>query len=140
MTRIIKGRFRRALVIAATLPAVAGLALGLTAASASAATTAPAHHQRCDETLTYVQEGFFGGHFVFVRDVCPGVEVFRAGRHGEEDVFYRDRPFRVPTGSFREGRPRRRGLLARHATSPPGTVRAGSLPCGLGAHGRRAYM
>lgn len=88
MTRIIKGRFRRALVIAATLPAVAGLALGLTAASASAATTAPAHHQRCDETLTYVQEGFFGGHFVFVRDVCPGVEVFRAGRHGEEDVFY----------------------------------------------------
>lgn len=89
MTLKIKGRFRRALIAGATLPAVAGLALGLTAASASAAVKAPAygHHQRCDETLTYEQEGYFGGHFVFVRDVCPGVEVFRAGRHAE-DLFY----------------------------------------------------
>ena len=45
MTRTIKGRFRRALVIVGTLPAVAALALGLTAASASAATTAPAAHR-----------------------------------------------------------------------------------------------
>ena len=87
MTLKIEGRFRRALIAGATLPAVAALTLGLTAASASAATKAPAHHQRCDETLTYEQEGYFGGHFVFVRDVCPGVEVFRAGRHAE-DVFY----------------------------------------------------
>ena len=92
MTRTIKGRFRRALVIVGTLPAVAALALGLTAASASAATTAPAyHHQRCDETLIYLQEGYFGPpQWVIVTRVCPGVEIFPAGygHHGKEDVFY----------------------------------------------------
>ena len=88
MTLKIKGRFRRALIAGATLPAVAGLAVGLTAASASAATAAPAHHQRCDETLTYIQEGYYGGQFVIRDNVC-NVEVFHHGgygRHGQEDV------------------------------------------------------
>jgi hypothetical protein len=93
MTSRIRGGFRRILIIGAALPAVAGLALGLTAASASAATTAPAHHQRCDEILTYQQEGFFGGgRLVIVRDVCPGVEVFRA-RHHTENLFYQTERF-----------------------------------------------
>jgi len=94
MTLKIEGRFRRALIAGATLPAVAGLTLGLTAASASAATKAPAHHQRCDETLTYIQEEHFGGHFVFVRDAC-NVRVIRlgSGRHGEEDVAYQTERF-----------------------------------------------
>jgi hypothetical protein len=93
MTLKIRGGFRRLLIIGAALPAVAALGVGLTAASASASTTAPGygHHQRCDETLTYVQEGYYGGgQFVIVRDVCPGVEVFHNGygRHRTEDVFY----------------------------------------------------
>jgi hypothetical protein len=93
MTRKIRGGFRRILLIGATLPAVAALGLGLTAASASAATTAPTHHQRCDDTLTYIQEGYYGGgQFVFVNHVCPGVEVFRA-RHHEENVFYQTERF-----------------------------------------------
>jgi hypothetical protein len=88
MTRKIRGGFRRILLIGATLPAVAALAVGLTAASASASTTTPGYgHQRCDETLTYIQEDHYGGQFVLVRDVCPGVEVFRT-RHHDENVFY----------------------------------------------------
>ena len=95
MTRMIKGRFRRVLVIAGTLPAVAALALGLTAASASASTTAPAHHQRCDETLTYIQEGHYGGGFTIHRDVC-NVVVFHNGarRHREEDVAWQSQGHR----------------------------------------------
>lgn len=95
MTLKIKGRFRRLLAAGAILPAVAGLTLATTAASASAAVKAPAHHQRCDETLTYIQQEHFGGRFVFVRDVCPGVEVFHNGfgRHREEDVFYQTERF-----------------------------------------------
>jgi phosphatidate phosphatase APP1 len=88
MTSRIRGGFRRLLIIGAALPAVAALGVGLTAASASASTTAPAYgHQRCDDTLTYIQEGYYGGHFVLVRDVCPGVEVIRTRHHGE-NVFY----------------------------------------------------
>jgi hypothetical protein len=102
MTSRIRGGFRRLLIIGLTLPAVAGLALGLTAASASAATTAPAHHQRCDETLTYIQEGYYGGQFVIVNHVCPGVEVFRA-RHHEENVFYQTERFGFLQDHFARG-------------------------------------
>jgi hypothetical protein len=98
MTRKIRGGFRRLLIIGAAVPALAGGAVALTAASASASTTAPGygHHQRCDETLTYDQQGgYYGGdHFVIVRGVC-NVEVFRHGygRHADEDVFYQTERF-----------------------------------------------
>jgi hypothetical protein len=89
MTRSIPARFRRLLIIGAAVPTVAALTVGLTAASASASTTTPRYgHQRCDETLTYIQEGYYGGgQFVFVPDVC-NVQVFFQGgrRHREEDV------------------------------------------------------
>jgi len=94
MTLKIDGRFRRPLMLGAMVPAGAALALGLTAASASAATNAPAHHQRCDQTLTYIQEEHFGGRFIFVRDAC-NVHVIRFGfgRHGEEDLAYQTERF-----------------------------------------------
>lgn len=89
MTRNTRARFRRLLIIGATLPAVAALGVGLTAASASAAVKAPGYgHQQCNEDLTYQQEGYYGGgQFVFVRDVC-NVRVFHNGygRHRSEDV------------------------------------------------------
>lgn len=88
MTRKIRGGFRQLLIIGAALPAVAALGVGLTAASASASTTTPGYgHQRCDETLTYIQEGYYGGGFTIHRGVC-NVEVFHQGdrRHREEDV------------------------------------------------------
>ena len=90
MTRMIRVRFRRLLIILAVVPGVAALAVGTTAAAASAATTTPGYgHHQCDETLTYDQDGFYGG-FTVVRDVCD-VQVFREGygRHNRaEDVFY----------------------------------------------------
>lgn len=89
MTRKNRGGFRRVLIIGAALPAAAALGVGLTAASAAASTTTPGygHHQRCDETLTYIQEGYYGGGFTVHRGVC-NVEVFHQGarRHHEEDV------------------------------------------------------
>lgn len=90
MTRKIRVRFRRLLIILAVVPGAA-LALGLTAASASASATTPGYgHQRCDETLIYIQEGYYGGQFVEHDNVC-NVEVFHQGgygRHhqGEESV------------------------------------------------------
>jgi hypothetical protein len=90
MTSQIRAGFRRLLITGAAVPAVAALGVGLTAASASASATAPRYgHQRCDETLTYIQEGYYGGgQFVFVRDVCNVQVFFQGNRHhrGEEDV------------------------------------------------------
>jgi hypothetical protein len=93
MTLNIGPGFRRALAIGALVPAVGGVAIA-TGGAASAATMAPAHHQRCDETLTYVQESFFGPRFVFVRDAC-NIRVIRLGfgRHADEDLFYQTERF-----------------------------------------------
>ena len=92
MTRSILPRFPRRAALALAVPAAALGMLGATAASASASTTAPTYgHQRCGESLSYVQEDYYGGQYVFVRDVCPGVEIFHTGgygRHRTEDVFY----------------------------------------------------
>jgi len=89
MTLRILPRFRRRAVLGLAVPVAALGLLGATAATASAATRAPAPRPGfCNEDLTYIQEGYYGGgQFVFVRDVCD-VRVFYNGygRHRSEDV------------------------------------------------------
>lgn len=85
MTLIKRAGFRAILAI----PAMAALGLGLTAASASAATTAPAygHHQECDEVLTYEQQGYgdpYSHGQVVVWDVCH-VRIQEYGHYGHEN-------------------------------------------------------
>lgn len=98
-------RTRHARRLAYTLGAAAGAA-GLTVAlagAASAATTTPGygHQHECHETLTYEQEGDYGGQFVEVDNVCFAViihEGYGRHHHGAEDVFYQTERH----GSFRD--------------------------------------
>jgi hypothetical protein len=93
MTHFPLPRFpRRAALALGAVPLLAAVGVGGTALSASAATTTPTHHQRCDETLTYEELGGYFPQFVLVRDVCD-VQVFHQGGYGrhhqrEEDVAY----------------------------------------------------
>jgi hypothetical protein len=95
MTHILTSRFRRPVLAglgAAGL--MAGLSVGLAgAASASTVTPGYGHQNQCDETLTYVQEGYYGGgQFVEVDNVCFALITHEGGygrhNHGLEDVFY----------------------------------------------------
>ena len=85
MTHITIPRFlRRPLVTGSALAMLAvPVAMLATSGAASAATLTPGyHHQRCDETLTYVQEyGYGGDQFVIDHGVC-NVVVFHEGGYG----------------------------------------------------------
>jgi len=98
MTHIRIPRFlRRKLGLGLALAAIVPGAMLATSAAASASTTVPAapaaHHDyfRCDETLTFLEDSYYGPRFVFVRDACD-VQVYREGggygRHHDEDVSY----------------------------------------------------
>ena len=97
---------RRPLVAGSALAMIAVPAAMLAApGSASAATLTPGYgHQRCDETLTYVQEDYYGGQFVIDHRVCD-VQVFREGygRHDQEDVAWQTDRFGYPQEHFARG-------------------------------------
>lgn len=95
-------RFLRRAAFALAVPAVAAGGVVLATTAASAATTAPAYsHQRCDETLTYVQEeGYYGSQFVIQRNVCNVEAFFQGHRHNRvEDVTWQTEQRR---GGFRD--------------------------------------
>ena len=103
MTQAMRSWFRRGLVGATALGALGVVPVALAGtASAATTTTAYGHQQRCDETLTYEQETYYGPQFVIHRDVCD-VQVYDLGgyrRHHAEDVTWQTDRYGYPQEHF----------------------------------------